>query len=285
MSDHHYRIQIMSKDDLMLAINWAAKEGWNPGLYDIESFYAADPNGFLMGYLGDEPIASISVVKYDETYGFLGFYIVKPEYRGNGYGLALWQAGLAYLDGCNIGLDGVADQQANYRQSGFNLAYGNTRYEGNGGGVTPEIKDGDIVSLADLPFEEVEHYDSDFFPTKRTGFLKSWLSQTGTIALGVRQHGELVGYGVMRPCRSGYKIGPLFANDALVAEDIFLSLKAKTKTTDNVYVDVPEVNVAAVALAQKYQLEPVFTTARMYTDNVPDISVERTFGVTTFELG
>ncbi|MGF1681351.1 GNAT family N-acetyltransferase [Photobacterium minamisatsumaniensis] len=285
MKQNNYHIKTMSKNDLLLAIDWAAQEGWNPGLYDIESFYAADPSGFLMGYLDDEPIASISVVKYDKSYGFLGFYIVKPEHRGKGYGLALWKAGLIYLEGCNIGLDGVVEQQANYRQSGFDYAYGNIRYEGIGGGSTPDIKDGDIVSLTDLPFEVVERYDCDYFPTKRTAFLKSWLDQTGSVALGVKQHGELVGYGVMRPCRNGYKIGPLFANDALVAEDIFLSLKAQTKTSDNVYLDVPEVNVAAVALAQKQHLEPVFTTARMYTQRIPDISVDRTFGVTTFELG
>ncbi|WP_036828120.1 GNAT family N-acetyltransferase, partial [Photobacterium sanctipauli] len=207
MSERDYHIKVMSQSDLLLAIDWAAAEGWNPGLHDIESFYAADPNGFLVGYLGDEPIASISVVKYDHSYGFLGFYIVKPEYRGQGYGWALWQAGLKYLDGCNIGLDGVAEQQANYRKSGFALAYGNIRFEGNGGGPVPEPKDGDLVNLETVPFDDVESYDQGFFPTARTAFLRAWLMQTGSTAVGIKQQGLLVGYGVMRPCRNGYKIG------------------------------------------------------------------------------
>jgi hypothetical protein len=32
-----------------------------------------------MGYLGDEPIASISVVRYSSAFGFLGLYIVRPD--------------------------------------------------------------------------------------------------------------------------------------------------------------------------------------------------------------
>ncbi len=84
--DNFYQIRTMTRKDLDIAVDWAAKEGWNPGIYDTDVFYATDPKGFLLGFLGDEPIASISSVSYDDTFGFLGFYIVKPEYRGKGYG-------------------------------------------------------------------------------------------------------------------------------------------------------------------------------------------------------
>lgn len=283
MTDDNYKIQVMSKLDLARAIDWAAAEGWNPGLHDIESFYAADPSGFLVGYLGDDPIASISVVKYDDSYGFLGFYIVKPEYRGKGYGFELWKAGLAYLDGCNVGLDGVVEQQGNYKQSGFKLAYGNIRFEGFGGGVEPEGIG--LVDLAGLPLSEVLEYDSAFFPADRQRFLQQWIKQTDSLALGIMQAGRLVGYGVIRPCRNGFKIGPLFADDALLAEELFLALRAKAAPSDNIYLDVPEINLPGVVLAEKYNMEPVFTTARMYTGDIPAISVSRTYGVTTFELG
>ena len=283
MSKNHYQIKTMTRDGLLRAIDWAAQEGWNPGVHDIESFYSTDPNGFLMGYLNDEPIASISVVKYDEQFGFLGFYIVKPEHRGKGYGLALWQAGLTYLQGCNIGLDGVVDQQSNYRQSGFTLAYNNIRFEAQGGG-RPSTRTA-LVDLTTMPFSEVERYDRAFFPAPRTAFLRKWIHQPGSIALGIQHKGILQGYGVLRPCQEGFKIGPLFANGPLQAEVLFLALKSHVPAKLNFYLDVPQANDAAMALAEKYQLTPVFSTARMYTDAIPDISLDRTFGVTTFELG
>ena len=37
----------MSRADLELAIEWAAVEGWNPGLYDIDTFHSADSDGYL----------------------------------------------------------------------------------------------------------------------------------------------------------------------------------------------------------------------------------------------
>ena len=112
-------IRPMRRADLDIAIDWAAAEGWNPGLDDADAFLAADPQGFLMGWLGDEPVACISVVAYGAAYGFLGFYICRPEFRGQGHGWALWQAGIARLGDRTIGLDGVVEQQANYARSGF----------------------------------------------------------------------------------------------------------------------------------------------------------------------
>jgi len=85
-------IRRMTKDELVLALDWAADEGWNPGLFDAETFHAADPDGFLLGELDGEPIGSVSAVRYGMEFGFLGFYIVKPAYRGQGYGLRLWRA-------------------------------------------------------------------------------------------------------------------------------------------------------------------------------------------------
>lgn len=63
--------------------------------------------------------------------GFLGFYIVIPSRRRQKIGMALWRAGMQLLSSCrNVGLDGVVEQQPNYRKSGFTYAYANVRYEG-----------------------------------------------------------------------------------------------------------------------------------------------------------
>jgi GNAT superfamily N-acetyltransferase len=276
-------IRTMSRAEIDLAVDWAAREGWNPGLYDADSFYAADPNGFLIGHLGDEPVAIISVVKYGSSFGFLGFYIVRPEYRGQGYGLQIWNAGLKYLIGRNIGLDGVVDQHENYKKSGFKLAYRNVRYEGVGDGRT--FSSAKIARLSTLPFEIIEAYDIQFFPEKRTDFLKSWINQPDCMALGVLKDGNLVAMGVIRKCRSGYKIGPLFADTPDLAEELLMAFKSEVKPGEPFYLDVPEVNQAAVALAGKFNMKVVFETARMYTGEKPDLRTDRLYGVTTFELG
>lgn len=281
MSD--YIIRAMVKNEVDLAIELAAREGWNPGRHDGDCYFTADPNGFLIGLVSGKPVATISVVKYGDSFGFLGFFIVSPEFRGRGYGIQIWNAGLKYLAGRNIGLDGVVDQQDNYKKSGFVLAYRNVRYEGIGGG--DYSGNGEIVDLASLPFEEIDLYDKPFFPAKRSRFLKSWVKQPDSYSLGVRQAGKLSGYGVIRPCRKGYKIGPLFADTATIAERLFLALRSKVGSTDSIFLDVPEVNSAAVQLAEKYKMNVMFETARMYNREIPDMPLNRIFGVTSFEVG
>lgn len=278
-----YTIRTMSRSEINIAIDWAASEGWNPGLHDAGSFYATDPEGFLVGELDGNPIATISVVKYGETFGFLGFYIVKPEFRGLGYGFRIWEAGMAQLAGRNIGLDGVVDQQDNYRKSGFRLAYRNIRYEGTTG--RQPVGQHLIVGLGQVPFEIIHAYDAPFFPDDRRTFLKAWLRQPGSVALGVLKGKSLAGYGMIRACQKGYKVGPLFADDPDVAEVLFCSLTSRVKSGEPVYLDVPEVNRAAVSLAERHCMSVVFETARMYTGTFPGIPTDRLFGVTTFELG
>jgi GNAT superfamily N-acetyltransferase len=109
----HDQLQIrgMRRDEVEFAIDLAAGEGWNPGVHDGACFYATDPNGFFVAELDGELVGSISTVSYGDSFGFMGLFIVKPEYRGTGIGARLGKKGLAYLTDHNIGLDGVVEQQ------------------------------------------------------------------------------------------------------------------------------------------------------------------------------
>ncbi|MGD6348003.1 GNAT family N-acetyltransferase, partial [Xanthomonas citri pv. citri] len=96
--------------------------------------------------------------------------------------------------------------------------------------------------------------------------------------------GRLAAWGVIRPCRSGHKIGPLVADDRAAAETVVQALLASTGGGE-VFLDVPAVNREAIALAEARGLKPVFETARMYTGPIAPLRIDRVFGVTSFELG
>jgi ribosomal protein S18 acetylase RimI-like enzyme len=270
----------MTPADLDRALDWAAAEGWNPGLHDARCFHAADPEGFFLAELDGEPVGCVATVAYDDTFGWLGLYIVRPEFRGRGFGIALWNAGMAHLGERTVGLDGVLTQQANYTRSGFRTVSRDLRYEGVGQGSVPL----GVVDLASIPFEEVLAYDRGVFPAARSLFLRKWIQPAGGAALGILKRGRLAGYGVLRPCRRGYKVGPLFADDEAIAEDLFRALSTRA-AGEAIFVDVPESNQAAIALARRHGLREVFATARMYNRAAPEMPVERIFGVTSMELG
>jgi GNAT superfamily N-acetyltransferase len=279
-------IHVMEQRDLGMVLDWAAAEGWNPGLQDAKPFGVTDPNGFLLASLDGQPVGCISVVAYDANFGFLGLFIVRPEFRGNGYGRKLFQAGLSYLGNRTIGLDGVPAQQENYGRDGFRFAYRTVRYEGKGRAdlPRPEKPAGEIVDLRTLPLSDLLDYDARIFPAAREKFLKEWISQAGTVALGLLRSNRLTGYGVMRPCRAGRKIGPLFAENSKSAISLFEELHARVPG-EPVYLDVPEPNQAAVNLAKQHGMKPVFDTARMYRGTPPTLDLQKKYGVTTLELG
>ena len=280
MSELH--IRNLRPEEISLAIDWAAAEGWNPGLCDAASFAVPDAQGFFVGEIDGEPVATVSCVNYDDRFAFLGFYIVRAELRGSGHGLRIWNAAIAHAGKRVIGLDGVVAQQDNYKKSGFQLAYANIRY---GGIVTAPVKPpADVVALDKIPFANVEADDATVFPTRRSAFLRAWISTPGHAGRALLRDGKLAAWGVIRPCRTGHKIGPLVADDRAAAEAIVQALLASADIGE-VFLDVPAVNGEAIALAEALGLEPVFETARMYTGPIAPLRIDRVFGVTSFELG
>src|SRR5437763_1910360 len=276
------RIRPMRQDEISIAANWAAAEGWNPGFADDACFATVDPEGFLIGELEGAPAATVSCVNYGASFAFLGFYIVREDLRGRGYGLRIWNAAMVHARPRVIGLDGVVAQQQNYRMSGFELAYVNVRY----GGIVaaPDTPQAGVIALAEVPFAVVEAYDATVFPAPRTAFLRAWINSPGHVGRALMRDGRLAGWGVIRPCRKGRKIGPLVADDRPTAEVVLSALLASAGAGE-VFLDVPSLNNGAVALAEDLGLAPVFETARMYKGKIPPLRLERVFGITSLELG
>lgn len=118
------------------------------------------------------------------------------------------------------------------------------------------------------PLDSLVAYDTPCFPTERSTFLKNWITLPDSYGVAVLEEDRIGGYGMIRACREGYKIGPLFAD------------AGKT-----VYFDVPEINEPGMAIAGRYGMEQVFGTGRIYMNGEPEVELGRVFGVTSFELG
>jgi GNAT superfamily N-acetyltransferase len=277
-----FLIRRMQKQELKIALDWARQEGWNPGLHDQNCFYQADPQGFFIGFLGKDPIATASMVAYNNSFAFFGLFIVKPEFRHQGYGLRLTQEVLQYADERMTGLDGVLQQVPNYEKMGYRIAYKNIRYSFKPSLISAPLKN--ILNLEQIPFEKIILFDQICFPAKRSSFLECWINPPEGRALGYFENQQnLRGYGVIRRCFDGYKIGPLFAENVSIAETLLQALTHSIQAT--VYLDVPQINSEAQKLAQKYQMEPRFEVMRMYRNGTPPHSLDFVYGITTYELG
>lgn len=280
-----FSISVMNDGEVAVLGGWAADEGWNPGRADLDLAREVDPEAFIALRQGNELAGGGTIFSYDGKFGFMGLFIMRADMRGRGLGTELWHWRrdhlLARLDpGAAIGMDGVYDMVPFYERGGFKPAHRDVRYQGTAAGSAHP----GVATLGEADFDDIDRFDRTCFPAPRTAFLRLWLTRPGVHVAGVREEGRLVAYGVARPCRVGFKIGPLFAERDEQAVPLLDTLMARI-AGQQVQIDVPEVNAAAVALAQRHGLSEVFGCVRLYLGPDPDLPLDRIFAVTSLEFG
>ena len=217
----------------------------------------------------------------------MGFFIVRPDLRGQGIGRDFWiwrrdRLRTRLGRGAAIGMDGVFAMQPFYARGGFVFSHRNLRLAGTGqGGASVDPA---LVELGSLPFEQVAGFDRHHFGFSREVFLRRWIRPEGGLGLGFLDGDRIRGFGVVRPCRTGFKIGPLFAETPEVADALFVALSGHAGG-ESVFLDVPENHTAALELGRRHQLTESFGCARMYHGPAPELPWNQIYGVTTFELG
>ncbi|MDX2155974.1 MAG: GNAT family N-acetyltransferase [Hyphomicrobiaceae bacterium] len=280
-----FSIGQMHEDEVATLGDWAAAEGWNPGLSDLRIAWETDPEAFVALRKGSDLTGGGSIFSYGGGFGFMGLFIMRADLRRQGLGAALWHWRRDRLiarlkPGAAIAMDGVLDMVPFYERGGFRRAFRDVRFEGIANGAP----DPAVVALGSRDHAEISAYDQAFVPASRDAFLSRWIAAPGVIALGARAAGQLIGYGVARPCRIGFKIGPLLAESPDIAERIALSLMSRF-AGQQVQIDLPEANPAAVTLAGRLGLAMSFACMRLYYGPPPALPIERTFAVTTLEFG
>lgn len=273
-------------------VAWTAQEGWNPGRGDAACFRTADPAGFFVGRRDGRIVSAVSVVTYSPDYAFLGYYLVHPDLRGTGLGLATWTAALPHAGRRTIGLDAVPAQQSTYLRAGFAPAYANVRYTGrpHPPAAAPRTP-GDLVPIDATHLDAIAAYDGSCFPAERRAFLAGWLTAPGHTGRVLLQDGAVTGYGVIRPAHQGRRVGPLFADTPQAAAALFDALTTATGSSsgagsaDEVVIDIPDLHPAAATFATARGLTATSSCTRMYTGPVPPTRTEKVYATTTLELG
>lgn len=276
-------VRPLRPNEMHLAIQWATEEGWNPGPHDCDVFANADPGCLLAGEVNGEPAGVISAAKIAPGFGFMGFLVVPPQFRGLGLGKALWRGALRRLEGRVIGLDAVPEQQANYARDGFVFTHRTLRFIGTAP-MSPTPRRRGVREAGEFPFATLAVYDAMCAGCLRPLFLRSWLALPRSRSLVYLREGRVCGMGMVRHCLEGARMGPLFADDPEAADALFEALMGFEPGTPLV-IDVPEPNAQAVALMRRFGLKPVMEAARMYRGKVPARPLTRVYGVTSCALG
>ncbi len=140
------------------------------------------------------------------------------------------------------------------------------------------------LPIADVDFNKLLEYDREIFLVPRTEFLRRWIVQVDSVGYYVENETHLLGYGILRKCIKGYKVGPLFADNEVIAVEILEALISNI-AGEFYYLDIPEPNSESLKIAEQFNMQKIFETARMYSKEIPNVPLHKVFGITSFELG
>lgn len=201
MAASQLQIRTLNKADLPLVTAWARAEQFAPGRGDFAIYRHTDRQGVWVGCLDGRPIGCIAGVRYNAGYGFIGLFLVQPEYRGQGYGRQLWAHALVHLEGVAcIGIEAAPARIADYVSWGFVPASPTRRWQCIADGrAAPQAAPADGLSLAAgpaIPEAAVQAYDAVREPSPRPHFLADWLHHpAGTVLALIDAAGTCHGFG------------------------------------------------------------------------------------------
>ena len=275
-------IRKITLQEMVFPMEVAFKERWNPGLYDGAAFYQADPEGFFLAELEGGLTGGISAVSYGDKLVVIGNHFVLPPFRKKGIGRTLWEYALDLAGDKSIRVNGLPEGKAFYESYGFHGMCNIIRY---GGSIFAEgrISD-DIYSAQDIDFRLLTEFDAGFFGVSRAAFLKTWLETPAMVSLCLLKEGEIRGWGCMRRCRKGWRLGPVFARSETYAEELLRHFAVKT-IAESVYMEVAESNSQAIRLAFAMGMTPWEARLRLYRGELIEEPFDQIFGFTTVDIG
>lgn len=291
-------IHPLTKDQVTTLVKWAGQEGWNPGLDDPELIWNADPDGFLGLSVDNHWVAGGAVVRHNPSFGFMGLFIVDPKHRGQGLGRKLWYARRDHLlsrlqPNATIGLDAVDAMVGFYAQGGFKPFTRHRRFQWEP--KFPLVNNppkGLATTFTVRPFQHsdfnaVHEMDTLCFPGERPQVLLPWIQQPNAftlVAINQNQPNQLLGWGTIRPCLVGWKIGPLQATSLDIAETLIHALAEKAKAS-SIMIDVPDNNPSMTDLCRTKNMQEIFGCVRMYLGPPPNLKTENLFAILSLEIG
>jgi GNAT superfamily N-acetyltransferase len=321
------KIEPAGVDDLQEMINRGNDEHWDQGVHDARLYFGVDPTGFWKCCSSDgSMLSSVSAVAYSSSratssvcYGFIGFYLVRPDLRGRGLGFPIFQHALRVLSdrGClTIGLDAVPAQVKNYVKSGFTARYDNVRFsippdcDGRRtcaeAAASPPPHGVRLVPWDRLPFDSLQSLDARVFGACRSRALQGLMSYPGAVCVAavdaavldagfVVESGAIIAYGAVREACDDWRIGPLHvpvgsgekkrAYEAALA--VLHALVAAVPPQFAVVIDVPSTHaVATAALQDGLGAVVKERVVRMYTAGPPaGMDEGAVWGTSFLEIG
>ena len=242
--------------------------GWNQRLADWQRVLEHDPHGCFVAECAGQLAGTATTTTYSQELAWIGMVLVDPDMRRRGVGTALLRHCIDHLlqTGVTcIKLDATPMGKTVYGPLGFVVEWDLSRW-GNMqvSAVTRHAVqvDADVVPLNANEIDAVCTIDSNGFGVARDRML-SLLAAQSEVRVVRDTDGRVRGYGMLRPGAHAYYLGPIVADDVTTGTALAEALLNEIPQRP-VYWDIPDANLSAIAVAERFGLQKQRTLTRMY---------------------
>ena len=120
------RLREMTGADIPAGLRLKEVAGWNQTAADWQRFLDRSPHGCFVAEMDGQVRGTVTTIPYERCFAWIGMVLVDPGYRGRGFGTALLERAIEYLDGLNLSalkLDATPQGKPLYEKLGFRSEY------------------------------------------------------------------------------------------------------------------------------------------------------------------
>lgn len=261
-------IRMMTLADVPLVWRLKQQAGWNQTEADLRRFLALEPRGCFVAERQGHGVGVVTTCTFEgsndgrhNAVGWIAMMLVDQAFRRQGIGQALMTCALEYLDERSmrsVRLDATPEGRPLYEKLGFISEYSLHRYGGQP--AIDAVMEAREFRSADLP--GVLEIDRAITGTDRSKLLVPLLAEPGSHSYVMERAEHIAGYLTMRPGSNAPFVGPCVALDA-AAGAALLTVAFTRLHGQSILIDVPDDNLAAVALLEAAGLAPRRQLVRM----------------------
>jgi len=243
-------IRKMMEADIPAGMRLCEIAGWTQVERDWQRFLELEPDGCFVAELDWEVRATVTTLRYESRFAWLGMLLTDPNTRRQGLGTRLLEQGCLYLENAGVEtvrLDGTPMGHSLYLQRGFEDEYEIQRWEGapsfQGGKGLPLMTPSDLDAVSAL--------DRHIFGADRSPLLNSLWHENPLLSAVLRQGKEITGYLFGREGSRTRYLGPWVALSRAAAEQLLQGMLSRFPD-QKTYVDLCLKNPDAISVAQAF---------------------------------
>lgn len=252
-----YRDMHITDIDAGLSLCRAAN--WNQLAREWQLFLQLSPKGCRVAVTDNKVVGTVTTIRYQKSFSWIGMVLVDPEHRKKGIGLKLLHEALQVLQHEEtVRLDATADGRKVYLKLNFVDEYPLSRM--NGVIAKEKLSDVNVESIAKKDIAKIAEFDSGIFGANRKVLLR-WLHDGAPqYSFIVKDNDKTQGYCLGRNGFNHVHIGPVVANNMHVAKDL-VTAALQNCIGQSVVIDILHFNKNWIA----WLAELGFTTQRTFT--------------------